>query len=712
MPRKRLILAFVIVSSLLGALISYNLLVKHEMKHTGLSWFDDVCEGDSEKGSARSCDAVVASPWGTFPPIPREESEDEPEAESEPVSDRRAAEAALARQYAPRPLPILSGIRMVPRSVALFGMMYFSALATWYLAVGRVTYDRRRWHLVPLLLNVAGVAGVLFFLYLMFFTDLDEWCPWCLVAHALNVAALVGAFLLWPRAVPAAAPEPQGPEPAAPPSASHPSRRLAFVTLATMAAVAVAELWLHDYAAEQRGRRLYQVGFATVAKAHAELEESIRQHVGTLYAIYEQGELLDIPIRPDDPVKNPGATDAVMVIITDFQCPHCARFAKYTDEVLEPMFGERLKIVFKHYPASTECNPHIPHNMHPAACAASRAAEAARVLGGNDAFWKAHDLMFANQGRLANPTRYLPELAKGLGFEWETFRETMDSDAVRNRIREDVELAKKIKLRGTPSLYLNGRHVPSVCRPVKVFWQEVERRLTGKVWALYEKNPKLQFTLRPDDPSTAVDADTQSLTIVVFGDFACERSHALATFLHDYVTPLFKGRLRIVFKYLPDSTDCNPYASGNAVPAACVAARAVEAARVLGGNEAFWEAHDIFYDARKFKMMEKMDYTKVALKLKLDAAQYLATMESSAVRNRIAEDAELARTLNVGKAPAVLVSHREVPAEVLFDKSFWDEAARRFEAIVKAQEARKRQATSPPAATQPHQEITEDSPNP
>ena len=707
MPRKRLILAFVIVSSLLGALISYYLLLKHEVKHTGLAWFDDVCEGDSETGSARSCDAVVASPWGTFPPIPREETEDD----AGPDADRRAALAALARQFEPRPLPILSDIEMVPRSVALFGMMYFSVLATWYLAVGRVTYERRVWHLVPLGLNVAGVAGALFFMYLMFFTDLDEWCPWCLVAHALNGAALVGAFVLWPRADGGAA-KPKGAGPVAPAPASHPSRRFALVTLATMAAVAVAELWLHDYAAEQRGRRQYQVGFASAAKAHAELEESIRQHAGTLYAIYEQGELLDIPIRPDDPVKNPDATDAVMVIITDFQCPHCSRFAKYTDDVLEPMFGDRLKIVFKHYPAAMDCNPHMRHNMHPAACEASRAAEAARVLGGNDAFWKAHDLMFASPGRLANPTRYLPELAKTLGFDWETFRETMDSDAVQNRLREDIELAKNIRLRGTPSAYLNGRHVPSVCRSVKVFWQEVERRLTGKAWELYEKNPRLQFRLRPDDPSTAVDPDSQSLTVVVFGDFADERSHALATFLHDHVTPLFKGRVRIVFKYLPDSTDCNPYASGNAVPAACVAARAVEAARVLGGNEAFWEAHDIFYKARKFDMLEKMDCTKVAQRLKLDAAQYLATMESDAVRHRIAEDAEFARTLNVGKAPAVFVSNREVPDEILFDKGFWDEAARRFEAIVKAQEARKRQSPSSPVGAEPPDEPTEDSPDP
>ncbi len=712
MPSKRLLLVSVIVACLLGALVSYSLLLTHEVKQTGLAWFDDVCHGDAEAGSTRSCDAVVTSPWGTFPPIPREESAVEPQDESDPESDRRAAEAALLRHYEPRPLPILSNIQMVPRSVALFGMMYFSALATWYLAVGRVTYERRFWHLIPLGLNAIGVGGALFFVYLMFFTDLDEWCPWCLVAHALNAAALVGAVLLWPRAVRAEAPEPQDSEPATPPPAPRPSRRLALVTLATMAAVAVAELWFHDYAAEQRGRRLYQGGFAAAAKALAELEESVHQHAGTLYAIYEQGPLLDIPIRPDDPVKNPDATDAVMVIITDFQCPHCARFAKYTDDVLEPLFGERLKIVFKHYPASTDCNPHIPRNMHPAACEASKAAEAARLLGGNDAFWKAHDLLFANQRELINSARYLPQLAKILGFEWKTFRQTMDSDEVRRRIQEDMELARKIRMRGTPAPYLNGRHVPSVCRSVRVFWQEVERRLTANTWALYEKSPKLSFTLRPDDPSTTVTAGTQSLTVVVFGDFASERSQTLAAFLHERVSPLFHGRLRMVFKYLPDHTDCNPHAAGTSPPAACVAARAVEAARMLGGNEAFWAAHDIFYKAKKFGMLEKMDCAKVAAQLKLDAEPFLAAMESPAVRDRIAEDAELARRLHVAKAPAVFVSYRRVPDEVLFDKGFWDEAARRFEAVVAAQEARKQQATPHPADTEPPEETTEDTPGP
>jgi protein-disulfide isomerase len=439
--------------------------------------------------------------------------------------------------------------------------------------------------------------------------------------------------------------------------------------------------------------------------------ERVRKHAGTLYALYEQSELREIPIRPDDPVKHPDAEDGVLVIITDFQCPHCARFAKYTDDVLVPMFGDRLKIVFKHYPASTGCNPYIPRNMHPFACVASSAAEAARVLGGNDAFWKAHDLMFASRSRLGDAKRFYPELARKLGFEWEAFQKTMTSDAVLDRIREDVELAKQIKMRGTPSVYLNGRKVPTMCRQVDVFWQEVKRRMTGKVWALYEKNPKRRLALRPDDPSSAVDAGTRALPVVFFGDFADERSQALATFLATGVRPLFRGQLRVIHKYLPDGAECNPYASGDAVPSACVAARAAEAARVLGGDEAFWKAHDILYKARKFNLLEKMDYAKVAENLNLDAEQYLATMESDAVRKRIGEDVELARSLNVKKAPAAFVSNRQVPSTILFDRGFWDEAARRYKAIVEYQ-ARQKKPAGQSADSDLHDEATEDSPDP
>ena len=519
MKRTWLVLIPTIVLSLAGAGVSFNLMVKHERKSTGFSWFDSTCEGAEEEESTRSCDEVMASKWGMFPPVPEGVA---PERENDPV---------------PLPLPMLRDIYMQPRPVGLFGLFYFSAMAVWYLVVGRPNHRRRFWHLVPLLLNITGVAGALFFAYIMFFTDLEVWCPWCMVAHGINALMLVGAILMWPRrpaiavlpqapmpvhepsavglpeAVPGsiesagtgqvgeigdtpetdaevepAAPSrtaavagpviaaPAGAPPVAPPPvrlpAPHPTFRLVLAAVVGIAAVVVAEWYYHDYTQESRDR----VAVLFAAEQCKEEIEKVQGHAKTLYSMYQQEEKHEIPIREDDPIKNAGSDRLSAVVFSDFLCPYCGRFAKYMRDVVEPMFGENLRVTFKHYPADTPCNKYMRSRFHPHACKPSQAAEAARILGGNDMFWQVHDLLFDSpKAQLALDAFYI-QLAEQLGFDPNEFAEVMDSEEVQARIAEDIEVAKDVGLRGTPAVYLSGRHVPSLAREQEVFWQEVKRR--------------------------------------------------------------------------------------------------------------------------------------------------------------------------------------------------------------------------------------------
>ena len=485
------ILVPVILLALIGAYISYNLMLKHEVSTTGLKWFDAVCEGDDDIASNRSCDEVVRSKWGTFPPIPP----DTPD------------------KYRYEPQPVLGYFDMRPRSVSLFGMLYFSALATWYIGVGRPSYKRRWLHLVPLLFNLLGVAGAGFFVYVMFFGDLEAWCPWCMIAHLVNGLMLVGAVLLWPRKpAPSAQAAGDNASPAvddldaesavAPPrqniavwSPAQPSARLVVVTLGAMLAVVTAEWFFHEFAWQFRLRSGVE---AQYAKLEMEMDQ-IMAHGETLYNMYLVNEKKEIPIRDDDPVKNAGVDRLSLVVFSDFRCPHCGRFARYLNKALEPMFDGGLKIVFKHYPADTSCNDHLKHDMHPGACQAAAAAEAARILGGNEAFWQAHDLLFA--AKQVDQASFYPELAKSLGLDADRFAEVMASPEVLARIKEDIELGRKIGLRGTPALYLSGRLVPSICRQQEAFWNEVKSR--------YEYLLKLRQEQRAQQDTQPAEIDTQ-----------------------------------------------------------------------------------------------------------------------------------------------------------------------------------------------------------
>ena len=316
MRRRKSILISTVLLSLAGAAISYSLLVKHLDKATGLAWFDSTCEGGDVGESRRSCDRVMASKWGTFPPVPNVVA---PEKQDEPVE-------------------VLGLFDMQPRPVALFGMLYFSLLVVWYAAIGYPSYQRRLWQLVPLIFNVLGVIGALFYSGLMFFTELQFWCPWCLVAHLCNGMMLIGSLLLWPRphrdqaerpllgklsagdpfggaAAPRAAANPsalaattclrgsgggslhQATRPERARSIRHPTGRLVVVTLGGIVALVSAEWFYYGYARELRSRQGLRIAYDRLDR---EIDQ-VRNHAKSLYSMFQDGEKKEIWLRYDDP---------------------------------------------------------------------------------------------------------------------------------------------------------------------------------------------------------------------------------------------------------------------------------------------------------------------------------------------------------------------------------------------------------------------------
>ncbi len=479
------ILFIVIVLALGGAIVSLNLTIKHQSseKASGLAWFDEACEATEDEESNRSCDQVMASKWGYLPPLDEE----------------KPGERQL------EPVHIAGPVYVRPRPSALLGFFYFSAMAAWYLGVGRTTYDRRYYHLVPLLLNVVGVGMAVFFIVIMF-SGLDAWCPWCMVTHAINFLMLIGAVLLWPRR-PAVSPalaqgaarqqqadsaatgddvDQSAPDtPVAPDSSGpsgeaglsrprpHPGTRLVLVTLGAMLAVVLAEEYFNN-----------AITAVTKAKQLAKQVVSCRKQIKAveddaqiLYSLYRNATKHDIPRHEDDATFNDGPNRLSVVVFSDFQCPHCGKFAKKLNDEIAPLFNGHLRITFKHYPASKRCNPYLKNlkkDFHPLACFGSLGAEAARLLGGNEAFFKAHDLLFESQKRLGKKEFYI-EIAEKLGLDPDEFTETMDSDEAKKRILADIELAKKLGVKSTPSVFISGRQVPRLAVQQMHFWQVIQR---------------------------------------------------------------------------------------------------------------------------------------------------------------------------------------------------------------------------------------------
>ena len=102
-------------------------------------------------------------------------------------------------------------------------------------------------------------------------------------------------------------------------------------------------------------------------------------------------------------------------------------------------------------------------------------AEAARLQGGEAAFWRMHDLLFARSRRLGE-TRYA-DLAGKIGLDAEQLLADMRSETIRQAVASDIGLAADLGVTGTPKVFLNGRLVPKICLHNPIFWEAVSSEL-------------------------------------------------------------------------------------------------------------------------------------------------------------------------------------------------------------------------------------------
>ncbi|MCU0684204.1 MAG: thioredoxin domain-containing protein [Polyangiaceae bacterium] len=153
-----------------------------------------------------------------------------------------------------------------------------------------------------------------------------------------------------------------------------------------------------------------------------------------------------VPLFADDASRGEAKAPATLVVFGDLTCPYTARALALLPK-LESHYGKNLRIVFKHYP--------LPEHAH--AREAAEAAAAVRAKGGNEAFWKFVEGAIRNPESL-DPGR-LEELGIKAGVPAGTVSEALRQPPSANTIERDVRLARRLGLRGTPTLFLNGRRL-------------------------------------------------------------------------------------------------------------------------------------------------------------------------------------------------------------------------------------------------------------
>jgi protein-disulfide isomerase len=145
----------------------------------------------------------------------------------------------------------------------------------------------------------------------------------------------------------------------------------------------------------------------------------------------------------DSPWK--GAKDAAVVLVewADFQCPYCGAAAPVIDK-LALQYPEHVRLVYKNYPLASHEHSEL-------------AARSAVAAGKQGKFWEMHRVLFLNQ-QTGLDREVLLRLGKEVGVDEKKFVADLDSEAVADAVNRDRKQAEKLELRGTPMIYINGRH--------------------------------------------------------------------------------------------------------------------------------------------------------------------------------------------------------------------------------------------------------------
>jgi len=151
------------------------------------------------------------------------------------------------------------------------------------------------------------------------------------------------------------------------------------------------------------------------------------------------------PVGAADHVRGPADASITLVEYGDYECSHCGLAHVVLQHVLEEV-GNHVRFVFRNYPRG---------QAHPHAWMAAESAEAVAARGGEDAFWKMHDLLYENQDAL-QPDDVIV-YAAAAGVDRREVADDLSAHTQRARVQRDVDSGTRSGVKGTPTFFVNGR---------------------------------------------------------------------------------------------------------------------------------------------------------------------------------------------------------------------------------------------------------------
>ncbi len=160
-----------------------------------------------------------------------------------------------------------------------------------------------------------------------------------------------------------------------------------------------------------------------------------KQAVVAMLEISQQIDISGSPYLGDE------AAPISIAVYDDFECPYCAKTVPLLKQMVAKYPGQ-VKLVFKNFPLNSHRN-------------ARNAALTALAADRQGKFWDMHDLLYENYNRL-NPKK-IDALATQAGLDLEQLKQDRVDPQLNALINRDINEGTAIGVRGTPTIFVNGR---------------------------------------------------------------------------------------------------------------------------------------------------------------------------------------------------------------------------------------------------------------
>jgi protein-disulfide isomerase len=323
----------------------------------------------------------------------------------------------------------------------------------------------------------------------------------------------------------------------------------------------------------------------------------------------------------------------------------------------------------KQNPICTACNPYTNRNMHPNACWAARAAEAAGILRGNDGFWQMHHWLFNRGGGFTDAE--IIEALPQLGYNSREFLDVMQGEETLRRVKADIDEANGLGLIRTPMIFINGvelkgwmahnalikavDRLAAVNLTARDASQDRPPTAFQKCIADWREEPTTK--LPPDTRAWPMGPDRAAVRVVLWGDYQEPFTREADGILRRITAS--RGDTRYTFRHYPIDQTCNPTATRTLHELACLASRAAEAAGTIGGNDGYWAMHAWLFD--NLERLSEQTLHEAADELGIDEGALFAELQAAQVTGAIEEDATAGQTVSLTSVPLIFINQKRVP---------------------------------------------------